>query len=163
VSIQLAGCHKWKTALQSVQRLASMHKPDQPKAVTLKQVREAMRLEPNPTIKAAIEVAWLAAARGGDIRQILASDFNFPEPTKAQPQQTMSLTFRRGKTTKRGQYTVGLPLLSQPTLNYILQRKEEGSWAFPGLTGETPPSTSSTPPPSPSFSPSTCLHSGKCC
>ena len=48
----------------------------------------------------------------------------------------MVVTFRRGKTAKRDQYSVGAPLPSQGTRDFLLQRQKEGSWAFPGMLGK---------------------------
>ena len=76
-------------------------------------------------------MAWLAAARGTDIRQVLAMDILLQPATK-----TIALTFRRGKTTKTQQYAVGIPYPSAPTLAYLKERQKVASWAFPGLKGE---------------------------
>ena len=76
-------------------------------------------------------MAWLAAARGTDIRQVLAMDILLQPATK-----TIALTFRRGKTTKTQQYAVGIPYPSAPTLAHLKERQKVASWAFPGLKGE---------------------------
>lgn len=95
-----------------------------------------MALEPSPMLRAAMELAWLAASRGGDIRQMQAADIAFPDPTRISKMQAMTVTFRRGKTAKKEQYTIGVPLPSPETLSYIKARQEDSTWLFPGLQGE---------------------------
>jgi integrase len=127
----LARCPRWNAHLQSIAHLMPLEQPLQPLAVTLEQVLLAISKETRPVVRAAIELAWLAAARGSDIRQLLAADIKLKNDS-----QTLTLTFRRGKTTKNRQYTVGVPFPSQETLSFLTERQKEGSWAFPGLKGE---------------------------
>ena len=111
--VSMTNCPNWRNAVKSTQHLKPLHKPNQPKAATEQQVLGAMAKEPRPEVRAAIEIAWLTAARGGDVRQLLAQDFTFPTPKTAGAVPTMVVTFRRGKTAKRDQYSVGAPLPSQ--------------------------------------------------
>lgn len=136
-TVLMAGCPQWKSAMATAHHLKNLHPPQQPQAMTKAEFKQAMELEPSPVVRAALEVAWLTAARGGDIRQILADDVKFPDPTVASPSvRPMTVTFRRGKTAKKEQYTIGAPLPSAPTLEHLHQRKVQGSWAFPGVTGK---------------------------
>jgi hypothetical protein len=135
VHVMMAGCPNWKAAIKNVQHLKPLHKPRQPKAATEEQVFEAMRLEPRPEVRAALEVGWNVAGRGGDIRQLLISDLNVSKGSGATP-PTMTITFRRGKTAKRDQYAVGVPLPSVDTMKFLEAQRETGSWAFPGLSGK---------------------------
>ena len=134
--VSMTNCPNWRNAVKSTQHLKPLHKPNQPKAATEQQVMDAMAKEPRPEVRAAIEVAWLTAARGGDVRQLLAQDFTFPVPKTAGAVPTMVVTFRRGKTAKRDQYSVGAPLPSKATRDFLAQRQMEGSWAFPGMLGK---------------------------
>ena len=136
ISIQLKNCTRWLLALKGLNAMVQLHQTQQPKAVTEAQLLEACRMEPKLVIRAALETAWLSAARGGDIRQIRAFDIKFPPPTQANPVPDMTVTFRSGKTAKRGQYTVGVPLPSQQTIDFIMERHKTRSWAFPTVTGE---------------------------
>lgn len=136
VSVQLKGCARWLMALKGMNAFVQAHKPKQPLAVTEKEIKDAMAQEPSPAVRAALEVAWLAAARGGDVRQLRADDLKFLQPTKANPEPVMTVTFRFGKTARRNQYTVGVPMPSTETVAFIKQRQEERTWAFPGVTGE---------------------------
>jgi len=136
VSISMSACPQWTSHMKAVVRLKPLHKPNQPLAITKEEMDLALQREPRPEVRALLECAWLTAARGNDARQLLADDFNFPAPTAANPTQTMAVTFRRGKTAKKDQYTVGAPLPSQQTLDHINQRKVAGSWAFPGVSGD---------------------------
>ena len=78
----------------------------------------AVSLEPRPMVKAALEMGWLAAARGADIRPVLAMDTLFQPATK-----TIALTFSRGKTMKSHQYAVGIPCPSAPTITHLKEQK----------------------------------------
>ena len=127
----MARCPRWMAQLSTVAHLKPLEQPNQPMAITREQLTLAMEREPSPVIRAALEIGWLAAARGSDVRQLLIKDFLFNSDTK-----TISLTFRRGKTTKSGQYAVGIPFPSQETLDFLKARQAEGSWAFPTLKGE---------------------------
>ena len=98
-------------------------------------MRQARALSDSPAMRALLEVAWYTAARGGDIRQMWASDIEWKSLKKGEPMKMM-VTFRRGKTAKKESYVVGAPLPSQETQDYINQRKVDKSWAFPGVTGE---------------------------
>jgi len=137
VHIAMGRCPSWKATIKTVQHLKPIHQPNQPKAATEAQVMEAIAKEPRPEVRAGLEVGYLTAARGGDIRQVLAKDINFPPVTEKQPTATMLVTFRRGKTASRDQYVVGAPLPSPETLAFIRARQLEGSWAFPGLDGKS--------------------------
>lgn len=135
VHVSMTGCPNWRASIRTVQHLKPLVKPNQPKAAKEEQIFEAMRLEPRPEVRAAIEVGWLLAARGGDVRQLLATDFKICEESGGTP-ATMAVTFRRGKTAKKDQYTVGAPLPSAETLAFIMEQQEAKSWAFPGLVGK---------------------------
>ena len=134
--VVLAGCPQWSSHLRTVQHMKPLHKPNQPLAMTQEELDRAVSLEPRPEVRAALEIGWLTAARGNDVRQILASDIRFPPPLGGRSDPVMTVTFRRGKTAKKEQYTVGVPLPSQETLAYINQRKVDDTWAFPGVQGE---------------------------
>ena len=134
-SIALARCPRWNSSLRTVVHLKPLYHPAQPLALSKDQIEQAIALEPLPMVKAALELAWLSAARGGDIRQILAKDIHVTNSTQHQ-MGSIAMTIRRGKTAKKEQYTVGIPLPSPPTLDFLNERKRDGSWAFPGLTGD---------------------------
>lgn len=130
-TVIMARCQRWMAHVQSISNLMPLDQPQQPLAITNEQVGLALQQEPRLVVRAALELAWLAAARGSDIRQVLANDITVQPATK-----TLSITFRRGKTTKRSQYAVGIPFPSLETLDFILARQKESTWAFPGLKGE---------------------------
>ena len=134
--VVLAGCPQWNTHLSTVQRMKPLHKPNQPRAMTQAELIRAMQLEPRPEVRAALEIGWAAASRGNDLRQLLASDILFPPPLGGRSDPVMTITFRRGKTAKKEQYTVGVPLPSAETRAYINQKKVDNSWVFPGVQGE---------------------------
>ena len=135
VTVQLKACQRWLTGLKGVNTLLQTHAPNQPVPITQEQVTAAMAQEPSPGVRAAIEVAWLTAGRGGDVCRLRATDFNFPPPTRANPQQSMTVTFRVGKTASRSQYTLGVPLPSEETVSFIKEQQVVGSWAFPKVPG----------------------------
>ena len=136
VSISMARCPRWTSSLRTVAHLKPLYRPAQPLAITVEQVQQAIAAEPNMTVKAALEFAWLAAARGGDIRQLLATDIHVTKDATSS-KETLAITIRRGKTAKKEQYTIGIPLPSKATMDFVNERKKEGSWAFPGLTGDS--------------------------
>ena len=135
VAITMTRCPRWLSSLRTVAHLKPLYRPAQPLAITADQLQQAIASEPNKTVKAALELAWLAAARGGDIRQLLAKDIRTTKDPSRNT-ETLAITIRRGKTAKKEQYTIGIPLPSKHTMDYINDRKKEGSWAFPGLTGD---------------------------
>jgi len=136
IYISLGCCPAWRAALKSAQRMKPLQQPNQPKAATEEEILDAMAKEPRPEVRAGIEIGFLAAARGGDIRQVLANDIKFPPVSPSEPTPTMIVTFRRGKTAQKEQYAVGVPLPSQETVDFIKARQLERSWAFPGLQGK---------------------------
>eukprot|EP00758_Cryptobia_borreli_P010641 Tbor_TRINITY_DN5587_c0_g1::TRINITY_DN5587_c0_g1_i3::g.13438::m.13438 len=125
VTVALKDAIEWKLAMKGVAVQVQQLTPLQPKAITEEQVKTAQE-RTTPQIAALIELAWLLAGRGGDVLQLLTADIK--------DQGTiLTVTFRRGKTARRQQYTVGIPRPSPATMAYL---EKQGTWAFPGVRGE---------------------------
>ena len=104
---------------------------NQPKICTLDDINEARRQEPIAAVKAALEIAWVTAARGGDVRALRIGDVKVVD-------QTTKVKFCIGKTASSQPYTVMTTPLSRETSIYIEQRSREagGGWLFPKVEGE---------------------------
>eukprot|EP00758_Cryptobia_borreli_P010273 Tbor_TRINITY_DN5556_c0_g1::TRINITY_DN5556_c0_g1_i9::g.13866::m.13866 len=97
-TVTLKDSVEWNLAMKGVAVEVQRHAPAQPKAITEEQVKLAQR-KASPQISALIELSWLLAGRGGDVLQLLTSDMK-------DQGEFMTVTFRRGKTARRQQYTV---------------------------------------------------------
>ena len=82
ISMVLARCQRWSACVTSVAHLMPLGQPNQPMPITEDQLMMAVSLEPRPIVKAALEMGWLAAARGADIRRVLAMEILFQPATK---------------------------------------------------------------------------------
>eukprot|EP00744_Colponema_vietnamica_P026995 GILI01040281.1.p2 GENE.GILI01040281.1~~GILI01040281.1.p2 ORF type:complete len:172 (-),score=28.86 GILI01040281.1:618-1133(-) len=91
---------------------------------------KAIQEESREEVKAAVEIAWLTAGRGNDVRYLLAKDLQLSD------NNLMTITFRQGKTASHKAYTVGVPHASQQTTDFLNRMKRNNSWAFPGVKGE---------------------------
>eukprot|EP00743_Colponemidia_sp_Colp-15_P010356 GILK01011398.1.p2 GENE.GILK01011398.1~~GILK01011398.1.p2 ORF type:complete len:749 (-),score=9.85 GILK01011398.1:2098-4074(-) len=129
VSILLKMCPRWLNTIRSVNVSVQAFTPNQPLALTEKQLKEAIQLEPRPEVKAAVEIAWLSAGRGGDVCRLLAKDI------KEMDKDLMTVFYRQGKTASKKSYSVGVPLPSAETLTY-LKATDLSTWAFPGVMGK---------------------------
>ena len=79
-------------------------------------------------VKVALEVAWVTAARGGDVLRIRTKEVEVKTGgTKVR--------FVVGKTASRQPYTVNTAPLSQSAREYVLGADPEG-WLFPGVRGD---------------------------
>jgi hypothetical protein len=90
-----------------------------------------MKLEPNPAVKAALEIAWVTAARGGDLRALQTGNVEVSE-------KDTKVRFRAGKTASAQAYTIMTTLVSNETKSYIRERNKRGlaQWIFPQVSGE---------------------------
>ena len=129
--ILLKVCPEWRMGLKGAGCLGRGEPIKQPKVVTLEGVKKAMSLEPNETIRAALEVAWVTAGRGKDILRVRTADII------ADKEETR-VRFLIGKTATTRPYTVNTTPVSEETRNYIHKRckEEEKGWLFPGVMGD---------------------------
>jgi hypothetical protein len=101
----------------------------QPTALTLEDMKLAVEREPDPGVQAALVTAWLTAARGGCTLQLRK------ESIELQPDQRMTVQFRKGKSViARGLQTT-LPEWATPTLASWVTAAHRGL-LFPQVTGE---------------------------
>jgi hypothetical protein len=117
----------WKMAMRGAGYAANAEIPDQ--APILEEhhmdaiIKDHAAGEINP-IAALIEVAWLVAGRVGDVSQLAPNDISLD--TK----DIMMVRFRRGKTARRGQFSIAAPRPSLQTIRYLQSRQGE-LWLFP--------------------------------
>ena len=103
-----------------------------PKIATLKDIRKAMKMEPNPITRAAIELGWVTASRGGCLTKLRTGNVQLDD-------KVSSVRFAEGKTASHRPYTIHTTPVSWETQDYVEKRTKEigqGSWLFPGLRGE---------------------------
>ena len=103
-----------------------------PKIATLKDIRKAMKMEPNPITRAAIELGWVTASRGGCLTKLRTGNVQVDDTVT-------SVRFAEGKTASHRPYTIHTTPVSWETQDYVEKRTKEigqGSWLFPGLRGE---------------------------
>ena len=126
---------EWRLGLKGAGSLArrrggvSRHTPN---IATLAHVRKAMNMEPNKVTRAAVELGWNTAARGGCIIHLRTGNVKVDD-------QVTSVKFAQGKTASFRPYSVHTAPVSWETQDYIEERRKkggEGSWLFPGLRGE---------------------------
>ena len=102
-----------------------------PKIATLGDIKKAMQLEKNPVTRAAIEIGWVTASRGGCIIHLRTGNVQLDDTVS-------SVRFVEGKTASHRPYTVHTTPVSWETQDYVERRVKEvgeGSWLFPGLRG----------------------------
>ena len=91
---------EFASALKGAQKMAREAIPHVPKALSYRQMRRIIQMEPSLPIRAACVIAWSTAARVGDVLKLQTQDI------KIERDQLM-ITWRRGKTIAKVQpYTV---------------------------------------------------------
>ena len=103
-----------------------------PKIATLADVKKAISLEKSPVVRAAVELGWVTAARGGCITELRTGNI------LANGEGT-TVRFMHGKIAHHRPYTIHTTQISKSSREYVERRlleAKEGSWLFPGLTGE---------------------------
>jgi len=122
----------WRMALRGASYAANAEIPDQAPIMTQPQMNVLIKHHADTTpsaIPALVELAWLVAGRVGDVAQLAPHDVTFNE------KEVLMVRFRRGKTARRGQYSIATTHPSPQTAAYIHKMQEEGGlWLFPGLT-----------------------------
>lgn len=122
----------WVAALAAASKLARQSHPNQPFAATYAHVQKAVELETRRPVKAALILAWLTAARGGDILRLRPTNVTFMSPVH------IAVKFVRHKTARtRDPYTVdstGLPPQWQWVQQYVKDTRT--FWLFQGVKGE---------------------------
>jgi hypothetical protein len=97
-------------------------------------MKEVIQREEMKMRRAALEVMWVSAGRGDDIRHLMTEEV---EPRK----DGTRIRFIIGKTANAQPYTVSTAALSLEARGYITARQEEmrgkkRTWLFPGLEVE---------------------------
>ena len=122
----------WRIAMRGASFAANAEIPDQ--APILQQhhmdrmIASHNKGEPDPHA-ALVEIAWLVAGRIGDVAQLAPQDISWDT------ENTIIVRFRRGKTARRGQYSIATSAPSPQTTRYIQSRQAE-LWLFPQIKSE---------------------------
>lgn len=124
-------CPLWKLGMRGAGIKARGTIPEQALVATREIILEAIDLEPIPEVKAALEIGWLTAGRGGDVVKLRSKDLvEIPNGTRVR--------FVVGKTATSQPYTVSTARLSPSARRYVAARQKAGGetgWLFPGVLG----------------------------
>lgn len=120
----------WKMAMKGASYAANSEIADQAPVLTKDQMTRMIKhhaKEDTPDAVASLtELAWLVAGRVGDVAQLAPEDVSFL------PDGVLMVRFRRGKTARRGQYSIATTTPSAATSTYIQSMAGE-IWLFPQL------------------------------
>ena len=120
----------WKMAMKGASYAANAEIPEQAPILTnehMKRLISHHAKQDSPDAVAALtEIAWLVAGRIGDVAQLA------PEDVTWVTDGTLMVRFRRGKTARRGQYSIATTTPSAATTKYIHSMAGE-LWLFPQL------------------------------
>ena len=101
-SIALSDYPEWTQGMKTLNAKAKEESPRAVTPVTLAQITEAVTKAPTAELKSILIVAWLCAARIGDLLQLHVDDLTWDASRRC-----LAVTYRRGKTIKvRGPYTL---------------------------------------------------------
>lgn len=126
--VLLRNSPEWGMGLKGAGNAGKASIPSQPMPLTLQLLKEAIALEPIKAVRVALELAWISAARGGDILKLRTRDVE-------ETGEGTRIKFVIGKTATSQPYTVATTVLSPEAKEY-LKEKRETEWLFPGLSGE---------------------------
>ena len=119
----------WKMALRGASYAANAEIAVQAPIITAGHMTTLIshhaKSTPDP-VAALTELTWLVAGRVGDVAQLA------PEDVTWDPNGVLMVRFRRGKTARRGQYSIATTLPSANTATYIQSRAGQ-LWIFPQL------------------------------
>jgi hypothetical protein len=126
-SVRLATSTHWKTIIKGAQTLANIEEPQQAHPASSTQIDETLSRLSDMKLRAMIEIAWLTAARIGDMKLQTKKNFSVGE-------EIMVVKFTDGKVAKNGAYSIACPLPSLATREYI--RTCTTPLLFPGIETE---------------------------
>jgi hypothetical protein len=122
----------WKVALRGAGYSANAEVPDQAPILLQEHVNTIIKHH-NSTkpsmIPALIEIAWLVAGRVGDVAQLA------PEDVTVDTNGVLMVRFRRGKTARRGQYSIATTLPSPYSQPYRQEKSRTTSGHTSRCTG----------------------------
>ena len=121
---------EWRLAMTAATQAAKRRLPNQANIVTWKAMDILIKNTSIPIqVRTAIELAWVTAARSGDVIKLRKGDI------EAGPTLT-KVKFIIGKTATRQPYTVATTSMTDSTRAHIMSKKEEGTegWLFPEIT-----------------------------
>lgn len=125
-------CPEWRLGMRGAGIMSKGTLPEQALVATQAIILEAIRLEPLAGVKAALEMGWVTAGRGGDVVKLRTKDILLLD-------KGTRVRFVIGKTATSQPYTVSTAALSSQGQLYVEARRKEGGekgWLFPGVTGE---------------------------
>ena len=126
--VLLRNSPEWGMGLKGAGNAGKASVPSQPMPLTLQLLKEAIALEPMKAVRVALELAWISAARGGDILKLRTRDVE-------ETGEGTRIKFVIGKTATSQPYTVATTVLSEEAKEYLKEPRET-EWLFPGLSGE---------------------------
>lgn len=137
--VLLRHCPEWTLGLKGAGNAAKGGLANQAQIVTPEIMEKAIKEEPVLAVRAALEVAWVTAGRGGDIVKLRATDIECLQDEK---NPRTRVRFVIGKTASSQPYTIVSAPLSKEAQGYVSGRREamsqEGektAWLFPGIDG----------------------------
>ena len=118
----------WKTAMKGAGYAANAESPAQAPVLLQSHmdimIKDHAKRKPD-AVATIVELAWLLAGRVGDITQLSPKNVEWDG-------DLMVVLFERGKTARRGKYSIATERPSLRAQEYILQRQTEGHlWLFP--------------------------------
>ena len=109
--------------------------PEQATIASAALMEQAIGREPDEAVQVALELAWITAARGGDVLRLRAGDVASLDSNGV---GITKVRFVVGKTASQNPYTVTSCPLSPGAQRYIQMRVKETEptgWLFPKVTG----------------------------
>ena len=129
--VVLKNSSEWRLALKGAGNIMKRALPRQATILTEDSLSKSLELEPVKRIRVALEIAWITAARGGDVVKLRTTDVWSDD-------KGSWVRFVVGKTATSQPYTVTTAPMSQEAMDYLSERRKEvdaTQWLFPQVLG----------------------------